>query len=134
VVSADKAILAVTENGYGKRTATEEYRTIGRGGQGVLAIPTTTRNGKVVSALQVAPTDELMLITNRGTLVRIRVAEISEVGRQAQGVRLINLSQDEKVVCVERVEELEDEDSLPAADPGTEDLNADDNLPDENAE
>jgi DNA gyrase subunit A len=123
VVLADRDILTVTENGYGKRTKTDEYRTIGRGGQGVLAIPTNERNGQVVSAVQVMPDDEIMIITDRGTLVRTRVAEISRVGRQAQGVRLINLSQGEKVVCVERIEELADDgtdvDSAIVTDAGT---------------
>lgn len=101
------AILLATKNGYGKRTLTEEFPTIGRGGQGVIAIQTSERNGSVVGAVQVFDGDELMLISDQGTLVRTRVDEISIVGRNTQGVRLINLSDDEHLVGIERLEEIE---------------------------
>jgi DNA gyrase subunit A len=98
------AILTATANGYGKQTPIEEYRITGRGGQGVISIRVNERNGLVIGAVQVMPGDEVMLISNGGTLVRTRVDEISIVGRGAQGVRLINLK-DEQLVGLERVEE-----------------------------
>jgi len=99
-------ILTATENGYGKRTPVSAYRRIGRGGQGVRSIPTSERNGRVVGAVQVAEEDELMLISNAGTLVRTPVAEVSVMGRDAQGVRLIRLGDGEQLVQIARVEKL----------------------------
>lgn len=110
-VSTQGAILTATENGYGKRTAIEEYRTTGRGGQGVISIQVTERNGKVVGATQVNSEDEVMLISNKGTLVRVPVNEISLVGRNTQGVRLINLTNDESLVGLERIATLQDEET-----------------------
>lgn len=101
------AILTATENGYGKRTEMEDYRLTGRGGQGVISIQVSERNGKVISALQVFDTDEVMLISDQGTLVRTRANEISVVGRNTQGVRLINLNEGELLVGVARVAETE---------------------------
>ena len=98
-------ILTATENGYGKRTDISEYRSSGRGGQGVISIQVSERNGRVIGAIQVSDLDEIMLITNGGTLVRTRAKEISVVGRNTQGVRLINLSQDERLISIERVQE-----------------------------
>lgn len=109
VVQKDGAILTVTENGYGKRTAIEEYRSTGRGGQGVISIQVTERNGAVVSACQVFDDDEVMMISSGGTAVRTCVNEISVIGRNTQGVRLINLSENEKLVGVERIKEVVDE-------------------------
>lgn len=109
VVSPTGAILTATVNGYGKRTEIEEYRTTGRGGQGVISIQVSERNGKVVSAVQVNPEDEVMLISNKGTLVRVPVAEISLVGRNTQGVRLINLANEESLVGLERIATLQGE-------------------------
>jgi len=107
VAKSKGAILTATENGYGKRTPIEDYRQTGRGGQGVISIQVNERNGKVVGALQqIAPTDEVMLISDQGTLVRIRCEEISLVGRNTQGVKLINLAESERLVGLERVEEL----------------------------
>lgn len=103
VAQKEGAILTATENGYGKRTAIDEYRVTGRGGQGVISIQVTERNGAVVGATQVNPGEEVMLITNRGTLIRTRVDEISIVGRNTQGVRLINLSDDEKLIQIQSV-------------------------------
>jgi DNA gyrase subunit A len=99
------AILTATENGYGKRTAMDEYRLIGRGGQGVISIQISERNGKVVGAIQVKDEDEIMLISDGGMLVRIPAEQISVIGRNTQGVRLVNLSNEEKLIGVERVEE-----------------------------
>ena len=106
VLKPSGTILTATENGYGKRTLTEEFSTINRGGQGVISIQTSERNGNVIGALQVFAGDELMLISDRGTLVRIRIDEISTVGRNTQGVRLINLSADEKLVGIQRIEDI----------------------------
>ena len=100
----DSTILCVTENGYGQRTEVNDYRECGRGGQGVIAIQTTERNGKVVGAVPVESDSEILLVTNGGTLVRIPVSEISVIGRNTQGVRLINVQDDEKVVSVESVD------------------------------
>ena len=99
------AILTATANGYGKRTEVSEYRITGRGGQGVISVQVTERNGAVVSAIQVEEDDEVMLITDQGTLVRTRAAEISLVGRNTQGVRLINVSKDEHLVGLQKIEE-----------------------------
>lgn len=96
-------ILTATEKGYGKRTPISEYRLTGRGGQGVISIQVNERNGNVVGATQVTPGEEAMLITDRGTLIRTRVDEISVVGRNTQGVRLINLSDDEKLIQIQRI-------------------------------
>jgi len=100
------AILTATQNGFGKRTQMDEYRCQGRGGQGVISIQVNTRNGEVIGAVHVEDNDEIMLISNKGTLVRTRVNEVSVVGRGAQGVRLINLVEGEMLVGLERVCEL----------------------------
>lgn len=96
-------ILTVTENGYGKRTKTDEYRRQSRGGKGVLTIKTTERNGPVVYSYQVSDQDQLMIITGHGKIIRLRVADISVIGRNTQGVKLINLGDGEKVVGVARL-------------------------------
>lgn len=106
IVQEQGDILTATENGYGKRTPIEDYRLTGRGGQGVISIQVSQRNGKVVGALQVVPSDQVMLITNRGTLVRTRVGEISVVGRNTQGVRLIQLNEAEKLCSLQRIEDV----------------------------
>ena len=103
VVEADGDILTATENGYGKRSLTTEYPTKGRGGKGVIDIKTSERNGKVVGAVQVQENDEVMLITNNGTLIRTAVDGISTLGRNTQGVKLIRTSAEEKLVQVVRV-------------------------------
>ncbi len=100
-------ILTATELGYGKRTEIEEYRITGRGGQGVISIQVNERNGKVVRAVQVVDTDEAMLITDQGTLVRFKVSELSIIGRNTQGVRLINVAPGEHVVGMQRIEEVQ---------------------------
>ncbi|MBN1104109.1 MAG: DNA gyrase subunit A [Deltaproteobacteria bacterium] len=98
-------ILTVTENGYGKRTLTGEYRIQGRGGKGILTIKTTERNGRVVYAYQVTDQDQLMIITASGKIIRLRVEEIKVIGRNTQGVRLIQLAEGEKVVGIAKVME-----------------------------
>ncbi|ATD06356.1 DNA gyrase subunit A [Pseudoalteromonas piscicida] len=115
VPQSDGAILTVTENGYGKRTPLEEYPAKSRATQGVVSIKVTERNGSVVGAVQVDDNDEIMLISNRGTLVRTRVNEVSTVGRNTQGVILIRTMEEEKVVGLQRIEEIEVE-ALPEGD------------------
>ncbi len=107
ILKEGATILTVTENGYGKRTRTEEYRTQSRGGKGILTIKATERNGPVVYSYQVTDQDELMIITGHGKIIRMRVVDISVIGRNTQGVRLINLGEGEKVVGVARL--MEDE-------------------------
>ncbi len=101
----EETILAATENGYGKRTRLEDFSRQGRGGQGVIAIRVNERNGLVVGADAVSDDDELMLITNTGTLIRTRAAEVSVQGRNTQGVRLIGIQGGERLVSIERVVE-----------------------------
>ena len=105
VLDEGATILTVTENGYGKRTRTEEYRIQGRGGKGILTIKTSERNGPVVYAYQVTDQDQLMIITEQGKIIRLRAAEISVIGRNTQGVKLIDLAEGEKVVAVAKVME-----------------------------
>jgi DNA gyrase subunit A len=100
-------VLSVTENGYGKRTQVDEYPTKGRGTKGVIGIRTSERNGAQVGAVLVRPGEEIMLITEGGTLVRTSVDGIPVVGRGAQGVKLISLGNGERLVCVERIVALE---------------------------
>nr|WP_163503498.1 DNA gyrase subunit A [Halomonas socia] len=102
-------ILTASENGYGKRTRLEEFPLRGRGGQGVIAMQTSERNGALVAAMQVYSSDEMMLITDRGTLVRTRVDEVSITSRNTQGVMLIRLGNDEKLVKTVRIDEPSDE-------------------------
>lgn len=111
VAQSEGTILTATENGYGKRTNIEEYRVSGRGGQGVISIQVNERNGKVVRALQVSDGDEAMLITDKGTLVRFKVGELSIIGRNTQGVRLINVSSGEQVVGMQRIVDIGEEDT-----------------------
>jgi DNA gyrase subunit A len=100
------AILTATENGYGKRTPLEDYPAKSRATQGVVSIKVSERNGKVVGAVQVQENDEIMLISDQGTLVRTRVSEVSVVGRNTQGVRLIRTADDENLVALQRIEEI----------------------------
>jgi len=111
IIAAEGTVLNVTENGYGKRTKLEEFTRHKRGGQGMISMQTSDRNGAVVGATLVNETDEIMLITSGGVLVRTKVDEISIVGRNTQGVRVIRLDKKEKVVGVDRVDGLDDEES-----------------------
>jgi DNA gyrase subunit A len=104
IPDADGLVLTASENGFGKLTPVDEFPVHGRGGQGVIAMQTTERNGRLVAATQVATTDELMLMSSNGTLVRTRAAEISVLGRNTQGVRLIRLDEGERLIGVEPVE------------------------------
>jgi DNA gyrase subunit A len=110
IVLDSGTILTVSEHGYGKLTPADEFPRHGRAGQGVIAMQTSERNGAMVGALQVQPEDEIMLINSSGTLVRVPIAEVSVMGRNTQGVRLMKLEQDEKLVGVERVAAEEDGD------------------------
>lgn len=103
IAAEEGAILTATENGYGKRTNIDEYRITGRGGQGVISIQVTERNGAVVGACQVGESDEVMLISDGGTLVRTKVDEISIVGRNTQGVTLIKLGEGEKLASIQKI-------------------------------
>ncbi|HAS51358.1 MAG TPA: DNA gyrase subunit A [Gammaproteobacteria bacterium] len=106
IVVGEGTVLTVTENGFGKRTPVADYPLRGRGGQGVISIQTSERNGRVIGAVQVEPDQEIMLITDGGTLVRTPVEGISLVGRNTQGVKLINVQSDEKLVGVEKIESI----------------------------
>ena len=107
----DQSVLTATENGYGKRTPITEYTRHGRGTQGMIAIQTSERNGKVVAATLVKPEEEIMLIGTSGVLIRTRVNEIREMSRATQGVTLINLGEGEKLAGLSRIAETEEEDA-----------------------
>ena len=102
-------VVTVSANGYGKRTPVPEWRLQNRGGIGIIAMDTSERNGALVRLRLVSPDDQLMVITDAGQVIRTRVAEIRETGRNTQGVRVIRLADGEKVVDVEPVAEQEDE-------------------------
>ena len=119
IPQADGMVLTVSENGYGKRTSIADFPTKGRGGKGLIAMSTSERNGKLVGAVQVFSGDELMLISNQGTMVRTRTDEVSVLGRNTQGVRVIRTKGDEGLVGVARIEEPAE---VPDAESG---LNAD---------
>ena len=116
IVADEGAVLTATENGFGKRTLIDDYPVYGRGGQGVIAIQSSERNGPVVGAVLVTDDDEIMLITNGGTLVRTRVAEVSTMGRNTQGVKLINLTKGEKLIGMERIAETDEDEELIATE------------------
>ncbi len=125
VPQGDGAILTATENGFGKRTPVEDYPAKSRATQGVVSIKVSERNGKVVGAVQVNESDEIMLISDQGTLVRTRVGEVSTVGRNTQGVRLIRTAEDEHVVGLQRIDEVEElEEELEALAEGDETVEA----------
>jgi DNA gyrase subunit A len=112
IPAEDGRVLTVSENGYGKQTKLEEYATKGRAGKGMIAMQTSERNGKLVGAVQVFDGDEIMLISDQGTLVRTRVDEISVSGRNTQGVRVIKVKDGEHLNGVERIEEPEETDAI----------------------
>lgn len=105
VENKDVTILTATENGYGKRTAVEDYPQKSRGGVGVISIQVSERNGSVVGAVSVETDDEIMLISDQGTLIRTPVKDISVFGRNTQGVRLVNLNETEHLAGLERIVE-----------------------------
>ncbi|MBU2710353.1 DNA gyrase subunit A [Zooshikella harenae] len=108
----DGFILTASENGYGKRTQVAEFPIYGRGGQGVIGMQSSERNGAIIGAIQVWDNDEMMLISDQGTLVRTRIDEISVLGRNTQGVRLIKLGNGERLVSIEQVAEPEETDDI----------------------
>lgn len=116
VVEGDGDILTASERGYGKRTPVQDYPRKGRGTQGVIALQTTARNGQLVGAVQLSDHHEVLLISDGGTLVRTRAAEISQVGRNTQGVTLIKLAKEETLQAVERLDASLDEDDDVVAD------------------
>jgi DNA gyrase subunit A len=105
ILSPGARVLTVTQKGYGKRTPLEDYRLQRRGGQGVITIRTTDRNGEVVSVAQVIDDDEVMLITDAGKVLRAKVSGISTMGRATQGVRVMKLAVGEKLVSMARLAE-----------------------------
>jgi DNA gyrase subunit A len=109
VLKPGDTILSVSENGFGKRSAPDEYRIQHRGGTGIITIKTSERNGRVVSAIQVSEDDNIMLVTDSGKVIRTRVKEIPVLGRNTQGVKLINLEAGERVTGVERLAEDDEE-------------------------
>lgn len=109
VPQAGTTIMTATQNGFGKRTQIDDFPKQGRGGQGVIAIQTSDRNGDMVAAVQVNDDDEAMLISDKGTLVRTKVNEVSVIGRNTQGVRLINLTNGENLAAIQRIEEEVDD-------------------------
>ena len=124
VLDSGSAILAVTEKGYGKRTRTEEYRVQQRGGRGIILIKTGARNGRVIGVRQVVEDDHIMLITNRGVIIRMVARDISVLGRNTQGVRLVRVTKEDFVQAVCHLADADDEDAPAPADPepATEDL------------
>jgi DNA gyrase subunit A len=115
-IESGQSVLTVCENGFGKRTSIEEYRKTKRGGKGVINIKTTERNGKVVAIRAVVDSDELMLITAKGMMLRTDLSAIREIGRATQGVRLIKIDEDDRVVAVAKIAREEDEVSEGPAD------------------
>ncbi|MDP3024700.1 MAG: DNA gyrase subunit A [candidate division Zixibacteria bacterium] len=109
VIKRDASLLVVTENGFGKRTPISDYRVTNRGGKGVINVKTNERNGKVVALKEVLEDDELMLITEKGMIIRQPVKSIKEIGRNTQGVKLIRLDEGDRVVAVARVVKSEEE-------------------------
>ena len=126
VPKGDAPILTATANGFGKRTELAEYPTKGRAGKGVLSIKVTERNGLVVGATQVNEEDDIILISDMGTLVRTRAAEVSMVGRNTQGVRLIRVTEGEHLVGLERVEDPEEMEVVTSEEDATQASNYDD--------
>ncbi|MEW6600325.1 MAG: DNA gyrase subunit A [Nitrospirota bacterium] len=109
VLEKDSTLLTITENGFGKRTKAEEYRIQSRGGKGVFTIKVTPKNGRVVGVLRVTDDDEIIIIASSGKLIRLRASNIRTIGRATQGVKLIDLAEDDKVMSIARVAEKDAE-------------------------
>jgi DNA gyrase subunit A len=114
--AAEQFILTASQNGYGKRTSSHEYRVTGRGGKGIVAMAVNERNGPLVASFPVDDADEIMLVTDGGQVIRMPVHDIRIIGRGTQGVTLFDIGEDEKVVSVERLSE--DADGEAAEDAG----------------
>ena len=110
VVEGDGDILTASENGFGKRTESSEFPRKGRGTQGVIALQTTERNGRLVGAIQLTERHEILLISDQGTLVRTRASEVSQVGRNTQGVTLMRVAEGEKLIAVESIDAIDEGD------------------------
>jgi DNA gyrase subunit A len=111
-------VLTICERGYGKRTPLEDFRAQNRGGKGIILIDASDRNGPVVGIALVRTDDQVMLVTDRGQTIRTNVSEIRETGRNAQGVRVMHVGEDERVVAIEALGE-QDDDELPEVEEGT---------------
>ena len=105
IIAKEKFILAITENGYGKRTSHYDYRVTNRGGKGIIGIINSDRNGNVSSTFPVNEGDDILISTNKGRVIRVAVKEIRIAGRNTQGVRIIKLSGDEKVVSAIKIDD-----------------------------
>lgn len=125
VIAGPTAILTLTEKGYGKRTSVEEYRCQGRGGRGMITIKTTSRNGSVADILEVQETDEVMVVTDRGRLIRTSAKDISMIGRNTQGVKIMPVDEGERVVSVARIAESDEENEENVAAEGAADQDTD---------
>ena len=137
ILDPNKEIMAITANGFGKRTPTSQYRRTRRGAMGVFTIRANERNGEVVSAMQVEETDQVMLVTDGGMMIRFKVSEVRSVGRNTQGVRLVRLRDGEKVVATERlmdVDETEDTADPNKIAPDEAELEAEPEIPDDEPE
>jgi DNA gyrase subunit A len=119
IVSPGSSILTVTEKGYGKRTLESQYRTQSRGGKGLINLRLTPKTGNVVGIRQVFEEDDVMLMSDLGHLVRLRVADVSNIGRNTQGVRMITLGEDTRLVGLVRIEDDGSEESEEGEDTGT---------------
>jgi DNA gyrase subunit A len=117
VVKPGGTLLTVTERGFGKRTEIDEYRVQSRGGVGIINIAATARNGLVVGVAYVQEGDELLVITQQGMILRMQTNDVRSIGRATQGVTLINIEDDDKVVSIARLVEKEDEDNTTEAPP-----------------
>jgi DNA gyrase subunit A len=118
VLTPGACILTVTEKGYGKRTHESEYRTQSRGGRGLINQQVTAKTGRVVGIRQVFEEDDVMVMSNQGNLVRVQVSDVSEIGRNTQGVRLITLAEDQRLVGLVRIEDENGRDVMEAEDTG----------------
>jgi DNA gyrase subunit A len=117
LVEAGASLLAVAEKGYGKRTGMDEYRRTHRGGKGIITMKTTDKTGQVIGVRMVTDDDQIMIVSSGGKVVRMRVNEIRVIGRNTQGVRLIDLEEGERVGAVARLAEREDEADVAEASP-----------------
>jgi DNA gyrase subunit A len=115
----EQFVLTVSENGYGKRSSAYEYRISGRGGKGIIAMVVNQRNGKLIASFPVEESDQIMLVTDRGQLIRVPVEDISVVGRSTQGVIVFDTAEDERVVSVEHIPDVESEDEADIEAPGS---------------
>jgi DNA gyrase subunit A len=112
ILSPGADVLTVSEGGYGKRTAMDEYRLQSRGGKGIITMKTTDKTGRVIGVQQVTEDDQLMLVTNGGTIIRLRIKDIRVIGRNTQGVRLIDVDEGERVVSLARLAEKEEDEDV----------------------